>query len=173
MQIDQTRRNFLRIAGVMTTVAVAGCIGSGDVDGDATPTPEPTLSIAEFVFCDGEPSGYDDYTVREDATYAVDETVWVYLDVLNLGSESVGEDRVTVDLAEILEVSGPSGETVLEDTIEFDNEFPADADLQTFFLVNDITLPTDASAGDYQVAVTLEDRITGESTTRTKPFTAE
>lgn len=157
----------------MATAAIAGCSGGGDGGGGSSPTPEPSLSVAEFVFCDSQPAGYDDYTEREDATYAVDETVWVYLDVLNIGSESAGDDRVTIDLTETLEVSGPGGETLLKDTIEFDNEFAAGADLQTFFIVNDITLPADAATGDYEVAVTLEDRITGESTSTTKTFTVE
>lgn len=168
----QRRRQFLRAVGTAATAAIAGCSG-GDGGDAASPTPEPSLSVAEFAFCDSQPAGYEDYTVREDATYAVDETVWVYLDVLNLGSESAGDDRVTVDLTEILEVSGPSGETVLDDTIEFDNEFAADADLQTFFIVNDITLPSDAPTGEYEVSVTLEDRLTGESTSTTQTFTAE
>lgn len=172
MAMHQRRRQFLRAAGAMATAAIAGCSG-GDGAETSSPTSEPTLSVAEFVFCDSQPEGYDDYTAREGATYAVDETVWVYLDVVNIGSESAGEDRVAVDLTESLSVTGPDGETILEDTIAFDNEFAADLDLQTFFIVNDIHLPTDAAGGEYAVEVSIDDAITAESTTVTRRFTAE
>lgn len=169
----QSRRQFLRATGAAATVAIAGCSGGGDGAETSSPTPEPTLSIAEFVFCDSQPEGYDEYTERADATYAVDETVWVYLDLVNIGSEPADEDQVAVDLTESLSVTGPDGEAILEDTIEFDNAFAADVDLQTFFIVNDIHLPTEAAAGDYEVEVSIDDGITGDSTTVTGTFTAE
>lgn len=168
---DTSRRRVLRgAAGLAAGVLVAGCSGGGS---DVTATGEPSLTVAEFVFCDEQPGGYDDYTPREDATYRLDETVWVYLDVLNLDAESAGEDAVTIDLTEHLEVVGPDGDTVLENEIDFDNEFPADADLQTFFLVNDITLPGDAPSGDYEVRVGLTDHVADDSTETSGTFTVE
>lgn len=173
-----TRRQVLCSGGTLGILAaLAGCSGgSGDSPAGETSekaSSESVLSVAKFVFCDEQPAGYDQYSRRQGKTYRVDETIWVYLDVLNVGSESVGEDQVAINLDESITVTGPSGEPVIEDRIKFDNQFAADIDLQTFFIVNDLHLPSGASAGDYQVEVTLDDGITGESTTVSKTFTAE
>lgn len=173
-----TRRQVIRHASTLGILAaLAGCSGSdGDGSADeptASPSPEPSLSIDKFVFCDGKPQGYDQYARRDGATYGVDETIWVYLDVLNIGSESVGDEQVAINLDESITVRDPSGEPIIENRIEFDNQFAADVDLQTFFVVNDLHLPNDAPAGEFQVEITLEDRITGQGTTASESFTVE
>lgn len=164
------RRVLTAVGGLSTIVSLAGCSGDGS---PATDTPEPALSVAKFVFCAEQPAGYDDYTEQEGPTYALDDTVWLYVDVRHLGSQSAGDDKIGIDLTESLEVVGPSGETILDEELAFDNEFAAGVDLRTFFIVNDIHLPSDAAAGGYEVAVSLEDRITGDTANVSGTFTAE
>jgi hypothetical protein len=180
VESDFRRRRFL--AGVGTTAlatALSGCSSDGD-DGDdgddgatETPTEPPGLTIEQFVYCAEQPGGYDDYEKQPDATYDTNDTIWVYLDILNVGSEDAGDDTIAVDLSETLTVTGPDGETVLEEDFHYDNEFNEGIDMETFFLNHNIVLPTPADTGEYEVTVSLEDGITGDSTERTEPFTAE
>lgn len=163
---------MLRTTGAVALGAtLAGCSDDGGA-GDATTAP-PTLSVDEWVYCAARPGGYDDYEEQPDATYAPDDTIWVYLDVLNVGSESAGDGNVAVDLVERFTVTDPSGATALDKQFTYDNEFDEGIDLSTFFLVHDVVLPAGAATGEWEVTSSLEDRTTGETTERTEPFTVE
>lgn len=171
MESNHSRRSVLQATGTaMLATALAGC--SGD-DGDGTSTEQETLQIDEFVYCAERPRGWNDYEAQPDATYAPTDTIWVYLDVLNVGTEEASSDTVAVDLVETLTVTDPSGETVLEQEFTYDDEFQESLDMDTFYLVHDITMPSDAATGEYEVTSSLEDRLTDETTERTEPFTIE
>lgn len=180
MQSPHTRRTVLRATGTAAlATTLAGCSSDDGDDGgddggsDESTTEPPTLHIETFVYCAESPEGYDDYEEQPDATYAATDTIWVYLDVRNLESEAADGDTIAVDLTETLTVTGPAGSTVLEEDFVYDNEFDEGIDLSTFFLVHDITLPSSAGSGEYEVTSSLEDGGAGETTERTEPFTVE
>lgn len=173
--MNTNRRRFLKAAvGLAGATAVAGC---GDGDGNATASASPTtaapsLSISEFAFAADDPAGYGDYEPQPNATYRADEVIWIYLAVDGITGETAGDGEVDIDLDETLTVEGPDGSTVLEEEFRFDREV-SERSLESFFIVNDVTLPSSASSGTYTVTVELTDRVAGTSTTTSGEFTIE
>ena len=169
--VPVTRRGVIRVAGVAPLpAAIAGCTG-GDGD-DTTPTPAG-LDIAEVVFCAEQPDGYDDYTVQPEATYAVGDVIWIYIDVLNVATDDAGGGEISVEVTETLVIRDESESVVFEDTIELTQNFPEGIDMTTFFLVNDVLLPMEAGAGEYELVLSLTDDIGESSTSATASFTLE
>jgi hypothetical protein len=162
-----TRRRILRATGaVLATGAIAGCSGDGDSD------EQTSFGIDEFVFCSEQPAGYGQYEEQSDATYATSDVVWIYIDVVGFDVEDAGDGQIAVDLAENLVVRDPNGEEILQNDFTFDNEFDEGLRGQ-FFVVNNVTLPSGSAAGEYEVEVSLDDGLSGESTNRTETFTVE
>lgn len=162
-----TRRRTLRATGaVLAAGAIAGCSGDGDSNGQAA------FGIDEFVFCAEQPAGHGQYEEQPDATYATGDIVWIYIDVVGFDVEDAGAGQIAVDIAENLVVRDPNGEQILQNDFTFDNEFDEDLRDQ-FFVVNNVTLPSGSAAGEYDVEVTLEDELGGESTDRAETFTVE
>lgn len=167
------RRRLLSVGVGLATVALAGCAddGTDPEDGDsATPTPEPGLSIAELVFCAAKPSGYDSYERQPEATYATDETVWVYLEIDGVASRET-DDGIEIDLREDVLVTDPDGTAVIEDTLAFDQTFEPGTDMETFFVTNRLTLPEGPVLGDYEFQADFSDEIGDSETQMTGTFT--
>lgn len=172
------RRSFLQTsAAVVSSFSVAGCSG-GNGEGERSPTPSPTstpppsLEVAELGFAAEEPTEHGTYAEQPDATYGFDEVVWLYFDVNGVTGESGGSGEVTIDLQEDLTVEGPEGSTVFDKQFSFDREFP-ESRLDSFFIVNDLTMPRSGVSGTYTVDAEFTDRVSGQSTTISGEFSVE
>lgn len=152
----------------MLTGSIAGCLDGGE--GPDVATTAAGLEIADVVYCAEQPDGYDDYETQPDATYEVGDVIWIYVDVRNIATEDVGGGEVAVHVAEDLTVRDSDDETVLDEELTIDQNFPEGFDRETFFIVNNVTLPMSAGSGDYTTRIALRDQVSGNSASTTAAF---
>jgi hypothetical protein len=170
---ERNRRGVLRVIGLTATLSVAGC-SSDEANGNGGNGAETTaeaFGISNVVFAADEPGGYQDYEKQPDASYRTDEVVWLYFEVDNAASESSGAGEKRFDFDEQLVVTDADGETIFDEAFSFGQELPEDRDLNTLFVVNDLTLPANPSIGDYTADIELTDGIDGDTATTTATFT--
>lgn len=174
------RRRLLSAGVGAAAVALSGCAtngadGIGPADGaddDGSPTPEPGLQVPVLAFCADEPEGYDQFERQPDATYPPDATVWIYLEVDGVGTQET-EEGVHIDLRENVLVTDADGATIIDDTLRYDQTFEPGTDLDTFFVTNKVTLPSNPATGEYEFTAEFVDEIGDAETRATGTFTVE
>jgi hypothetical protein len=72
------------------------------------------LGISNIVFCSSNPKGYMDYEEQSDATFKPGETVWIYmnLDHVKTNTNSDGSKEIWIKLH--LKVKAPNGDVLLD-----------------------------------------------------------
>jgi len=167
-----TRRTVLSGGGTALVATLAGCsFGSGS---DSSEDSE-AFGVSNLVFAASEPAGYMDYQEQPDATYDVEDTVWVYVNVDGVTTEAREDGRKRIWVSETLTLTDPTGETLIDDevVVNSDREWDAEFDPAKLFLKNDVTLPANAAAGDYTVDVAVTDELGDETAATSGTFTAE
>lgn len=164
------RRTAVRIGVSSALVTLAGCSFSFGASGPD----DSQFGLSNLVFAASEPSGYMEYEAQPDATYDRNDRIWVYLNVDGIGSEKNDDGTKEVWITEHLTVRDPQGDVLLDEEVVNDHRnWESDADLGKFYLSNDITLPAEASPGEYTVDITVEDKIAEKTATISGTFTAE
>lgn len=169
------RRTFVRsLAGAAAASAVAGCSGSSDAgDVDSTTTDSGPFGVTDLVFVAEKPTGYDEYEEQPDATYEPGEVVWLYYNLENVGTESTGEGEARMHLSQSVTVTGPSGETLMEDTNEVEQEVPEASAAEGLYFYNNVTLPGDVAGGEYELAFEMTDEIGGGTVSESATFVVD
>jgi len=122
---NTTRRRFLRVAGGTTTVALAGCTGSGDGSGDDTTTAEGVMDdgTTEQMMDDGTTEEMDDEESTDDGPTDPGNAPRAEIDrfsedagTLHVRSENGDlpgpDDPIDFDQTFLTKGFGPDGETV-------------------------------------------------------------
>lgn len=152
-----------RVADVKTKASATFTLGPqpGTVEGSAP------FGVSDLTFCAREPDGYDDYIPQPGATYEPYEDVWLYFAID--GATAVLQDgEHVVDITQQLRMRNPGGETVLEDTHEFDD---AVDDIERYHGWNRLRLADDAPPGEFEVSFQMRDNVTSETTAASASFT--
>lgn len=179
--VNSTRRHVIQSsAAVFGSLSVAGCTGGGEGDEDESPTksqtptpsttatPKPELEIGELAFAAEKPAGHGEYTEQPNAEYEVDEVIWLYLDINGVSAESSESGELTIDLQQDVTVTGPS-DYYREEEFLYQREIPESA-LETFWVFNELTLPTSVAAGTYTVDIEVTDQNSQQSVTISREF---
>lgn len=158
------RRTVLGGLGAAATFLLAGCSGdSGDED-------EEGLRITNPGFATARVRGYRNYRVQPEDTYFRGKTVYLYFEVKGQETREGNEFPDRFDLTEEMIVTDPNGETIVDRSINLNENYPSDASLEQFYFTNDFDLPEDSSPGEYTIDLTVRDELAGETATRSATF---
>lgn len=128
------------------------------------------LEIFEFdtvVFTDGEPSGFDEYEEKPDATYDRGEAVWLYLGVRNTPVDGAG----TATLEYTFDVETPAGDRW--DRITRTEEWERVQDDEILVIFEPFATYEDDPSGEYKMTITVEDQAHGNRLETIETFTLE
>ena len=149
-----TSRFELPASGEYTTKVTLTDRKSGESVELSRPVTLHTLQFDAVVFTDGEPDGVDEYDVKPDATYAPGEDVWLYTEVSNAPVDDSGK----AILKYVFEVVPPEGDPW--DPIETRNKWERVQDDEYLVYWRGFRMYEDDPTGEYQVTVTVDDRVT-------------
>lgn len=153
--------------GEYTTKVTLTDVGSGEsVELSRSVTVE-TFELAAVVFTDGEPRDVDDYDEKPDATYARGEDVWLYTEVVNAPTDDSGK----AVLEYTFEVVPPTGEP-WEPSTKL-NRWERVGEDEALIYWRGFTMYEDDPTGEYEVTLTIEDRVMGKQIRTTETFVVE
>ena len=128
------------------------------------------LEVFEFdsvVFTDGEPSGFEEYEKKPDATYERGEDVWLYLGVRNTPVDGAG----TATLEYTFDVETPAGDRW--DRITRTEEWERVQDDEILVIFEPFRTFEDDPPGEYEMTITVEDQAHDNRLETAETFTLE
>lgn len=154
-----SRRRFLIGGGaVLGTTAVAGCGALLSSGGE--------FQFEEVTFTDGKPAGVGTYDRQPETTYERGEDVWVYLEM----GYPPTDDNGTAKLAFTFRVETPNGETW--NPVEKEETWE-DAEDSILLFAQGFGTDVDDDPGEYEMSITVDDRVEEQQITTTETFTLE
>lgn len=166
------RRRLVAAVGTAVATGLAGC-GDGGDESTASASERGPLAVTEFAFTAGEASSFGEYDPRPDATYPPGDTVWLYTELAGVAAEPTDTgDRVEIDLRQHVAVEGPDGQQLLDQEEQYvDRVDPAQ--LERFYVENDLALAPTAPSGDYAVALSFTDAVSETGADASGTFSVE
>ena len=129
------------------------------------------FKITNLVFCSEEPEGYMKYNEQPDAKYKPGDVVWIYMNLTNVKYNTNPDGSYKVHIPEHLVVKSPGGEILLD--LNFLNEpisFSKEHDMNQVFLTNNINTVEGLEDGEYEVDITIADKLSNRSARTTAKF---
>lgn len=172
------RRRLLGTAASATFAGVAGCGSETDASGDSTsPQDRGPLEIAELAFATARPADFGEYEPQPEATYALDDTVWIYVALGGVAASrtapeetaGAGDGQLRTDLREHVVVESPGGGTVRDRELRHD-EVVESEELDRFYVTHDLRLTPSGEPGTYAVTVEFSDAVSGTGDSRSDEF---
>ena len=155
-----TRRHLLAGgAALACSATLAGCSGILSDDGP--------FEFETVAFTDGQPEGMDDYDEQPGDTYAVDDTIWLLVRVHHVPVDSAGTAR----LVYTFEIGPPDGSTW--DVDDREESWDRVSEHHILAIWEPISTFEDGQTGEYELALTVEDQVDGETIRATETFTLE
>lgn len=152
-----SRRRFLIGGGtVLVAATTAGCGGLLSSGGE--------FQFEEVTFTDGKPAGVGEYDQQPDNTYERGENVWVYLE---MGYPPTNDDG-TAQLAFTFTVETPNGDTW--NPVEREESWQ-DAEDSILLFAQEFETNANDEPGEYEMSITVDDRVDGEQIATTATFT--
>lgn len=166
--MNNVNRRRVIVAGAAGLLApsTAGCLGDGDIEG------EEELAVGHVRFVTGQPQGYREYHENEEATYDVDDVVWIYLEPTGLETEDNDDGEVTIDVDLELTIRDPDGEIVEEFENEINRSVPEDSLDELYFYWN-FQPSTRMAEGEYTAELGVVDNLAGARAQATSEFILE
>ncbi len=127
--------------------------------------------ITNLVYCSEEPEGYMSYKEQPNATYKPGDVVWIYMNLPNVKYNTNPDGSYQIHIPEHLVVKSPKGEVLLDVNLLGEPlSFPQERDINQVFLTNNINTIPDLEDGEYEVNITISDKLSGKSTSTTAKF---
>lgn len=129
------------------------------------------LRITNLVLCSETPEDYMKYKEQPNATYKPGDVVWIYMNLPGVKYTTGPNNSYQVHIPEHLVVRSPKGEVLLD--VNLLNEplsFGQERDMSQVFLTNNINTTEDLEDGEYEVNITILDKLSGKSTSATTKF---
>jgi len=158
-----TRRHLLRGGAVAAGIGLAGCLGGGEESDPEGSEQTAELDIEQVRFASERPTGYREYTEREDGIYGIDDTVWIYYEPVGL-SETETDNGSQIELEMALDVTGPTGENW-----SFEEEITEER-TEDVYLTWQFQPEQPVNGGEYETTLRVRDTVAGEQTTTDASF---
>ncbi len=130
-----------------------------------TPTSAGTAEfrITNLVFCSTEPEDYMKYNEQANATYRPGDVVWIYMNLNNVKYKQNADSSYEISIPEHLVVKDPKGKVLLDgDLLTEPITFSKERDMNQVFLTNNINTTESLEEGEYEVNITITDKMTGK-----------
>ncbi len=150
---------------VLSVVLLSGIIGLVCLCTNRTPTSAGTAEfrITNLVFCSTKPEDYMKYKEQANATYKPGDVVWIYMNLNNVKYKQNADSSYEIFIPEHLLVKDPRGEILLDgDLLTAPITFSKERDMNQVFLTNNINTTESLEDGEYEVNITITDRMTGK-----------
>lgn len=141
-----------------------GAFGTATLPGCGILSSEVDFQFAEITFVDGEPAGYDEYDPQPGSTYERGDNVWVYVAI---DYAATNEDD-TAKLTFTFQVETPDGDAWKP--VEREESWE-DAENSIPVYAQEFETTADEEPGDYEMTITVNDRIDGKQITTAERFT--
>ncbi|MEO0190755.1 MAG: hypothetical protein ABIL18_07220 [candidate division WOR-3 bacterium] len=129
------------------------------------------FKITNLVICAEEPTEYMKYKEQPNATYKPGDVVWIYMNLPNVKYNTNPDGSYQIHIPEHLVVKSPKGEILLDlDLLPEPLSFPKERDMTQVYLTNNINTISDLEDGEYQVNITVSDKLSGKATSITTKF---
>jgi hypothetical protein len=130
---------------------------------------ELPLTARNATLTEGPATGYGSFTPATDNSFAADEPIHVYVEVLGYGWRDKGEGNVAIELDADLQLISADGVTLARQDKFLSTEMVSREMRLETFLAFEANL-SGFAAGDYRLSYRLTDRVTGKSTEFSLPI---
>jgi len=173
-----TRRQTLAAgATLVTTGALAGCLGGGDggteprtVTETKPSTAAHPLGLEHVKLLNEKPADYREYDVNPVGTFSAVDVVWLYVEPVGVTTEAAGAGEERIQLQSTLTVTGPDGRERESTEETFDRDVPSGG-TDELYLFFHFSPTTQADSGEYTAELTVRDELADETAKTTTSFT--
>lgn len=129
------------------------------------------FKITNFVYCSEEPSDYMEYHEQSDATYKPGDVVWIYMNLTNAKYDKNPDSSYLFSIPEHLTVKGPEGDVQLDQDFLIEPiNLSKEKNPNQLYLTNNINTLTNSPEGEYQVEITVTDKLSEKTSNVTSKF---
>jgi len=144
---------------VVLSLSVLGCSKQ-----EPAKTTDGEFKITNLVFCSQPPDDYMKYKEQTNATYKPGDVVWIYMNLNNVKYRQNPDSSYEIFIPEHLQVKSPKGEVLLDgDLLTSPITFGKERDMNQVFLTNNINTIETLDDGEYEVNITITDKMSDKS----------